>query len=170
MPRSSNGNIFGVTGPLCGEFTDDSPSERQVTRSFDVFFDLRLNERLSKQSWGWWFETPSRPLWRHANGASHLEWYLISKIQIEIINSLTHWRFEWNYRQVIFNLILLIDEWGISWGIVLRWMSLNRKSILMQIMACYLTPQSHYLGQCWPLFMTPYFVTRPQGINGQRKS
>ena len=23
---------------------------------------------LSKQSWGWWFETPSRPLWRHCNG------------------------------------------------------------------------------------------------------
>ena len=36
-----------------------------VTRSFGVFFDLRLNKRLSKQSWGWWFETLSRPLWRH---------------------------------------------------------------------------------------------------------
>ena len=38
-----------------------------VTRSFDVFFDLRLNKRLSKQSWGWWFETPPRQLWRHCN-------------------------------------------------------------------------------------------------------
>ena len=35
-------------------------SQRPLTRSFDVFFDLRLNKRLSKQSWGWWFETPSR--------------------------------------------------------------------------------------------------------------
>ena len=43
------------------------PAQRPVTRSFDVFFDLRLNKRLSKQSWGWWFETPSRPLWRHCN-------------------------------------------------------------------------------------------------------
>ena len=42
-------------------------SQRPVTRSFDVFFDLRLNKRLSKQSWGWWFETPSRALWRHCN-------------------------------------------------------------------------------------------------------
>ena len=41
--------------------------ERPVTRSFDVFFDLRLNKQLSKQSWGWWFETPSHPLWRHSN-------------------------------------------------------------------------------------------------------
>ena len=40
---------------------------RPVTRTFDVFFDLRLNKRLSKQSWDWWFETPSRPLWHHCN-------------------------------------------------------------------------------------------------------
>ena len=47
--------------PVPGEF----PAQRPVTRSFDVFIDLRLNDRLSKQSWGWWFETLSRPLWRH---------------------------------------------------------------------------------------------------------
>ena len=60
---------FRVTGHLCGEFTGPRwiPCKRPVTRSFDVFFDLRLNKRLSKQSWGWWFETPSRPLWRHCN-------------------------------------------------------------------------------------------------------
>ena len=42
---SSNGNIFRVTGPLCGEFTGpgEFPTQRPVTRSFDVFFDLRLN-------------------------------------------------------------------------------------------------------------------------------
>ena len=49
--------------PVTGEF----PSRRPVTRSFDIFFDLRLNKRLSKQSWGWWFEGPSRSLWRHCN-------------------------------------------------------------------------------------------------------
>ena len=47
--------------------TGDFPAQRPVTRNFDVFFDLRLNKRFSKQSWGWWFETPSRPLWRHSN-------------------------------------------------------------------------------------------------------
>ena len=46
--------------PVTGEF----PAQGPVTRSFDVFFDIRLNKRLSKQSWGWWFETPSRPFWR----------------------------------------------------------------------------------------------------------
>ena len=49
--------------PVTGEF----PAQRPVTRSFDVFVDLRMNKRLSKQSGGWWFETPLRSLWRHCN-------------------------------------------------------------------------------------------------------
>ena len=57
--------ISAGNSPVAGEF----PAQRPVTRSFDAFFDLGLNERQSKQSWGWWFETPSRPLWRHSNGS-----------------------------------------------------------------------------------------------------
>ena len=49
--------------PASGEF----PTQRLVTRSVDVFFDLCINKRLRKQSWGWWFETLSHPLWRHCN-------------------------------------------------------------------------------------------------------
>ena len=69
MMTSSNGNIFRVTVPLCGEFTGpgEFPTQRPVTRSFDVLFDLRLNKRLSKQPWGWLFETPSWSLWRQRN-------------------------------------------------------------------------------------------------------
>ena len=48
------------------------PSQKPVTRSFDVFFDLCLNKRWRKQSWGRWFETPSHSLWRHCN-ANHLQ-------------------------------------------------------------------------------------------------
>ena len=51
--------------PVTGEF----PAQRPETRNFDVFFGLRLNKRLSKQPWGWWFETPWSPLWRHCNGS-----------------------------------------------------------------------------------------------------
>ena len=32
-----------------------------------IFFYLRLNKRLGKQSRRWWFETPSFSLWRHCN-------------------------------------------------------------------------------------------------------
>ena len=49
--------------PVTGEF----PSQRPVTRSFDVFFDLSLNKRLSKQWARRWFETQSGSLWRHCN-------------------------------------------------------------------------------------------------------
>ena len=48
----------------------NSPPKGPVTRSFDVFCDLRLNKRLSKQSRGWWFETLSRSLWRHSSATS----------------------------------------------------------------------------------------------------
>ena len=67
MMTSSNGNIFHITGHLCGEFTGEFPAQKPVMRSFDVFFDLRVIYRLSKQSWSWWFETPSCPLWHHCN-------------------------------------------------------------------------------------------------------
>ena len=55
--------ICAGNSPVRGEF----PAQRPVTRSFDVFFDLRPNKRLGKQSWGWWYETPSSSLWRHRN-------------------------------------------------------------------------------------------------------
>ena len=62
--KSNQGIIFLYPNlPVNDEF----PSQRPVTRSFDVWFDLHLNKRLSKQSWGWWVETPSRSLWRHCN-------------------------------------------------------------------------------------------------------
>ena len=55
--------ICAGNSPVPGEF----PAQRPVTLSFDVLFDLRLNKRLSKQSWGWWFESLSRPFWRQCN-------------------------------------------------------------------------------------------------------
>ena len=85
---SSYGNIFRVTGPLLGKppVTGIFPSQRPVTRSFDLFVDLRLNlsvartvqqvgqsnrlrlnKRLSKQPRYWWFKRNSHSLWRHCN-------------------------------------------------------------------------------------------------------
>ena len=64
--------------------TAEFPAQRPVTRSFHGFFDLRQNKPLSKQSWGWWFETLSRPLWRHCNGL--FLWHLLHDSSIVI-----HW-------------------------------------------------------------------------------
>ena len=70
MMTSSNRIIFRVTGHLCGEFTGSRWIPRTKTSDPELwcfFFYLRLNKLLSKQSWGWWFETPSHPLWGHRN-------------------------------------------------------------------------------------------------------
>ena len=61
---------FSALLALCARnslVTGESPSQSPVTRSFDIFFDLRLKKRLSKQSRRRWFETPLRSLWRHCN-------------------------------------------------------------------------------------------------------
>ena len=117
---SSNGNISALltlcagNSPVIGEF----PAQRPVTRSFDVFFDLRLNKRLSKQCWGWWFETSSRPLWRHCNATdtckrhqaltsqpesscnSSLPSFYNSGMELGIdYNMPLIWQFLWRFRQ-----------------------------------------------------------------------
>ena len=71
--------ICAGNSPVPGEF----PAQRPVTRSFDVFFDLRLNQWLSKQSWSWWFETLPRPLWRHCKAQEnrvHILWDILYKV------------------------------------------------------------------------------------------
>ena len=64
--------------------TGEFPAQRPVTRSFDfLFFDLRLNKRLSKQSWGWWFETLSCPLWRHSNVQAYVSHLPITQLFVQ---------------------------------------------------------------------------------------
>ena len=69
MKTSSNGSIFRVTGHLCEEFMGHRwfPRTKASHAELWYFLYLCLNKGLSKQWWGWWFETPSRPLWRHCN-------------------------------------------------------------------------------------------------------
>ena len=92
-------------------------------------------------------------------------------VDVLTFNSLAPERFEQNFRQVIFNLISVTDGWGISCKIALRWMPLDLpddKSTLVQVMAWCRQATSHYLSQCWPRFMSPYGVTRPQWVNNGR--
>ena len=76
--------------------TGEFPSQRPVTRSFNVFFDLRLNKRLSKQSGRRWFGTPSRSLWRHCIG---VKWTITCpqqhktnyKSYVQLLRSVGYW-------------------------------------------------------------------------------
>ena len=73
--------------PVPGEFL----AQRPVTRSFDVYFDLRLNKRLCKQSWGWWFETLLCPLWRHSNA------YMLCNRWLVFMSSSSSLHWWWNF-------------------------------------------------------------------------
>ena len=67
---------FSASLAICAEIslvTGEFPTQRPLTRSFDVFFDLRLNKQLSKQRLCCWFETPSYPLWHHCNAISSMQ-------------------------------------------------------------------------------------------------
>ena len=63
MMTSTNGSIFRVTGPLCGEFPHKGQWRGAIMFSFICAWINRWVKSL-----GWWFETPSHPLWRHSNG------------------------------------------------------------------------------------------------------
>ena len=104
MMTSSNGNISVLldicagNSPVPGEFL----AQRPVTRTFDVFFDLHLNRRLSKQSWGWGYEMLSCLLWRHCNVNSiillpeiPLPWHQYSTYVVIYVNTLAY-RYFWH--------------------------------------------------------------------------
>ena len=90
-----------VNSLVPGEF----PTQRPMTRSFDVFFDLCLNKRLSKQSWGWWFETLSCPLWRQCGTCPSV---LLSETRCKP----NGWQQSWKYD--------LDNIWGPIW-VALLW-------------------------------------------------
>ena len=76
--------ICAGNSPVPGEF----PTQRPVTRGFDVFFDLSPNKRLSKQSWGWWLEMLSRPLWRNCN--AHRQGTTVHTLSYVDVNTWAH--------------------------------------------------------------------------------
>ena len=146
---SSKWDIFHVTGLLCGEF----PSQRPVTRSFNVFFYLCLDKLLSKQSRHWWFETPSRPLLRRCNGL--LELVMVSDMDINI-------RINWAQQPLLSTLyiktgcqLLLCDSstiWRVSWQKQLYqgvWTSNYIPEYLWDVITC----------PCpWYLLLAPFLV------------
>ena len=82
------------------------------------------------------------------------------------VNSLAPGGFEHYFREVIFKLISVTDNWGIC-KIALRLMPLELtdvKSTLAQVMAWCCQATSHYLSQCWPRIKSPYDATRPQWV------
>ena len=78
MMTSSNGKFSALLALCAGTLpvTGELPTQRPVTRSFDVFVELCVNKQLSKQPCGWCFQTPVSSLWRHCNACSATYWLL----------------------------------------------------------------------------------------------
>ena len=157
---------------------DEFLTQRPVTRSFDVLFDLRPNKRLSKKSWGLWFETPSRPLWRHRNGACRLEDISGAPLLIPLtlvkslqpIRRLTHIKAEKNGRHFadyIFKCIFLNENVWISLKISLKCVPevrINNIPALVQIMA-WRRPGDKSLSEPMMVSLLAHTcVTRPQWV------
>ena len=102
-----------------------------------------------------------------------VQWLLWSWFSFHMnINPLPTGRFGWNFRWVTFKLYLVVDGWGISWEIALRWMSLDltdEMSTLDQVMAWCRQAKSHYPSQSWPRSKSPNGVTRPQWVKWAAK-
>ena len=134
----SNGNIFRVTGPLCGEFTSYRwiPLTKPVTRSFDVFLDLRLNKLLSKQSWDWWLETPSCPLFFTT------KWWYKPYIYQHFLGFISHvcrilwiWFLQWYLYHDTTCIFSITIEMPVIWGAHYDVTNLPRLSTVMRCAA-----------------------------------
>ena len=107
--------------PVTGGF----PSQRPVTRNVDVFFDLRLSKRLSKQSKAWRFETPSRSLWRHLNELNSLTKRGLNEIFKCILSKMS-----WNN---FLGIVIEVSPMLVTKG------PMNNNSSLIQVMAWHRT-------------------------------
>ena len=85
--------------------TGEFPLQRSVTRSFDICFDLRLNKQLSKQSWVWWFETPSCSVWRHCNACL---WHELQNI------TEGNWHTVWRNAFALNVRLILLTDWVLA--------------------------------------------------------
>ena len=100
--------------PVPGEF----PTQRPVTRSFDVYFDLRPNKGLSKQWRGWWFEMQSCSLWRHFNAMTYFNMATEISLRVSMEKSREHLHGCWGepqsakmaYKRLAHVIIIVVDD------------------------------------------------------------
>ena len=123
----------------------------------------------------WWIDSPHKWPKMQKVFPCHdiIIWHWpLPQLVIQLFNSLAPGKFEWYLRYLIFQIISVIDGWGISWELVHRWMSLDLtddKSTLVQVTAWCRQATSHYLSQWWPRSRSPNGDTRPQWVKGKTK-
>ena len=143
--------ICAGNSPVPGEF----PTQRPVTRSFDVFFDLHPNKRLNKHWWGWWFETPSCPLWRHY---SDISWWFCDLETLSPLAALC----EGKPRVTgVFHSQRVSDAvfWCFLWSDLWQAVEQRVHVALGQLMVWFPQSTRHYLNQCGPSYVSRHVIT-----------
>ena len=137
MMTSSNGNIFRVTGHLCGEFTGpgEFPVQRPVTRNFDVFFIFD------------WLNS-----WVNNREAGHLRRYRTDCDVIVMFGMILHpsWQMIKKNTSIMWNEAGTYARVITQCGLLTPYGDIGQGSALCQVMGFCLTAPSHYLNQCWP--------------------
>ena len=108
---------FRFVGPLRGELTGDRWILRTKANDAELWCFLW-------QSFGWWFETPSRPLWRHCNEIS-------SKVESASMSSLH--KLGWIKRSK-----WLVLEWWTRVGRTTSWNILHYSNSCFRCIAVFL--------------------------------
>ena len=129
--------ICAGNSPVPGEF----PTQRPATRSFDVFFDLHLIKRLSKHSWGWWFETLSCPLWRHRNCPAWRTYLIATRFWVVMICPIIKCLTVLEFSFILFDLCLFITIFNFILNyvpIVTFWIFTYHKIWILLIIFCFI--------------------------------
>ena len=124
----------------------NSPHTDQWCGALMFYFDLRLNKRLSKQSWGWWFETPSRSLWRRCNG--YTLWQSPSNFHVMHLVSRPTKQISWHSAPNV--MISISWFWGADFlSKVNFWWRLRKIITIYAWYLCYSTSQNILLPLWW---------------------
>ena len=121
-----------------------------------LMFSL-ICKRLSKQSWGWWFDTPSRPLWRHSNDvrASEIR-YRWSSLRLQMCCHQTVPSHQYGQHQYVITtgydvLAALITKYDIIFPSCLVINNLETFSLIRRIFSKWRTgSRETFLNQWWP--------------------
>ena len=154
--------FVGANPPVTGGFA----SPRPARRSFNVFFDLPLNKRLSKQSRRRWFETPLRLLWRHCNELYPVTLHIVS-VSPSTVNTLMSRQNCRHFADDIFKCISWNKNVWISLKITLKFVPNVRNNnipALVQIMARYRPGHKPTSEPMVVSLLTHIYVTRPQSL------
>ena len=131
--------ICGGNSPVTGEF----PTQRSLTRTFHVFFDLRLNKRLSKQSWGWLFDAIA-PIMTSLCWQSHLD--VMNKQNLVHLHASSIWH-GWNFLNK-----MVWDDTIRCIYFLPRTESISLRYVLMDIML--------HIEACWCCIRYMYYILR----------